>query len=71
MNSFQIALDRYLTSEPEDDMTPWFDKCVNSLGDMPETPEEEKWMQYLYNKGYSPEDAALLIRKTYYSRKTK
>lgn len=66
MTPFQRALDKYLTQEPPDD-TWWFEQCADLLTCpyIPETePKIEKWMEFLFNKDYSPKQAALLIDKT-------
>lgn len=66
MTPFQQSLDRYLTQEPPDD-TWWFEQTAELLTcpDNPETERKiEKWMDYLFNKEYSPQDAAKLIDKT-------
>lgn len=63
--SFRIALDRYLTQEPPDD-TWWFEQCAEYIEPDIDVNNKkiEKWMEYLFNKGYEPQQAAKLINLT-------
>lgn len=74
MNSFdKIRLDRYLTEEPPDDVTPWLEALDYTLSTFYISDSEyqkhrvafEKWEVYLYSKGYTPGEAGKLIYKTY------
>uniref|UniRef100_A0A6M3J842 Uncharacterized protein n=1 Tax=viral metagenome TaxID=1070528 RepID=A0A6M3J842_9ZZZZ len=77
MNSFQVSLDKYLTKEPEDHLTPFFEKvydlypqsfwdyayeCRPSFED---SGIENKWLLKCSSKGYAPEKTALLIERAY------
>lgn len=72
MNSFQQSLDRWLTTEPEDNFTPWiewmYDK-LDALGCPEEYESSDKVLNYLYGRGYSSEEAANLIFKTFKPKK--
>lgn len=61
--SFRLALDRYLTQEPPDD-TWWFEQCAEHIESDVDDKKIEKWMEYLFNKGYEPQPAAKLINLT-------
>ena len=70
MNNWKASLDRYLTSEPPDDFTPWVEHVldnytINMNTEFEDSEIENKWLNYLYDKEYSPKEAARLIEKTY------
>lgn len=81
MTSFQIALDRYLTSEPEDDFTPFCealeDKLREHIWQKLEDERGRAWSQnkpakiddiewLLYRKdGMTPKRAAAIVNRIY------
>lgn len=87
MNEFQRSLDRYLTTEPEDRFTPWVEDVYNAYGEdfykmaygdsdkaiphFEDSTVENGWLNKLYDKGYSPEQAAKVIERAYSMYKTK
>lgn len=67
----KVALDRYLTTEPDDDFTPWCEYVANYyshkfIEEFDKYELENKWLNYLFDKSYEPQEASLLIEKTYY-----
>lgn len=59
------GLDRWLTTEPPDDATPWFERCADLINPWSEEHDKQidKWMERLYEKNYTPEYAAKIISK--------
>lgn len=72
---WRVSLDRYLTTEPEDNYTPWIEEVYNNVSeqfiqqiekdDFIDSRIEDMWLNYLYDKGYSPKQAGSLIEKAY------
>lgn len=74
MSDWKKSLDRYLTQEPPDDSW-WFEKCAELIPDrtweliLTQDHKKEikfsdaidKWMDRLYDKGYTPERASQII----------
>lgn len=61
MDNWKISLDRYLTSEPQDDFSPWVELVINNFSDefykeayedrtdWEDSELENKWLNKLYN----------------------
>lgn len=80
MTSFQIALDRYLTTEPPDDFTPYWEQVANHLPaeiwDKIENEETEAFREkrepvsnrlvwYCFTKDFTPERTAGFLSRIY------
>jgi hypothetical protein len=77
MNHFQKSLDRYLTSEPQDDFSPYFDEVTESMSNSFFEKNEdwiigyktsdqcEKWVYKLYRKDYKPKKVAAIIERAH------
>jgi len=73
MGDWKQSLDRYLTTEPEDNFTPWVEKVVEAFSeefyeaneDWIEEPDGlcNNWLNQLF--GEDPEVAARLIEKAF------
>lgn len=62
MNSFQQALDRWITREPEDNFTPWVEQVMNHFtdefykeayedrDDFEDSDLENKWLNKLFDR---------------------
>lgn len=69
------GLDRYLTSEPEDNFTPWVEAIANAMPEasytehyamcFDQSPLESKWLEKLYKTDKTPEECAALILRAY------
>lgn len=75
------SLDRYLTTEPEDNFTPWVEKVFDNytpkfwteVYDVPvktknrfeDSEHETKWLNKLFNKETDPILAAKIIERAY------
>lgn len=73
--SWRNDLDRYITTPPDDNFTPWCemvdnkftDDFYNRNTDWITTPSGQcnKWLNELYNRNIEPEKASLLIERAY------
>jgi hypothetical protein len=70
------SLDRYLTSEPVDTFTPYCEKVLDAVSDdfynkhydnsgFENSDTENRWLNKLFDKGYSPEEAAKIFERAY------
>lgn len=77
MNSFSQSLDRYLTTNPNENLDNFIDLVIESVSDkfydeneewLMESPEGnvfENWCVYLSNKEYSPVISASIIQRAF------
>lgn len=75
MTPFQKSLDRYLTTEPPDDYTPWVEAVVEECisidpkwdikGEFLDSATGDNILWYLNRKHYTPAAAAALLVKTF------
>jgi hypothetical protein len=74
---WKVSLDRYLTTPPEDcGFDSWYEdavcNCISNIfyeknKNWVEYDEQcDKWLTKLYEKGYSPKDAAKIIERAFY-----
>ena len=67
------SLDRWLTTEPEDSYTPYYEEVVERFTESFYEAHEESivcsdgsiptWIERMYNKGRSPKEAAMTIER--------
>ncbi len=73
MNNFQVSLDRYLTTPPEDGFTGWYEQVIEHLSDDFYTRNEDwveeeggmctDWLNRLFDR--SPKEAATIIERAH------
>lgn len=69
-NKFNIALDRYLTTEPVSDYFLWIDIVWNHFTSalpvsFEDSDVENLWMDKLYNSNKNPAEAAKIIERAF------
>lgn len=79
MENFKIGLDKYLTTEPVDDFTPYCEEVYDCFSDefylevyeknskFENSDLENKWLNKLFNKEVKPYKASKIIEKAYKS----
>lgn len=73
-----IAIDKYITSIPEDDFTPWCEQVYDSFTEefyydeayqehvgWENSELENQWLNQLFNKEKEPEEAARIIERAW------
>lgn len=74
--NWKASLDKYLTTEPDDGFDRWCEDIIgNKVSDTFYEKNEErlnkydgqcnKWLNKLFNGGFSPEDAAKIIERAF------
>jgi len=75
MNNWKISLDRYLTEPPDDEFDGWAEDVINNIQEEFYTKNEDwvnenngqcnKFINELWNRGKSPEDASKMLERTF------
>lgn len=80
MNNWKTGLDKYLTTEPEDNFTPYCEQVLEHIPDATFNANEtlltsctgyaNTVLNKLYDKGYEPQRAAAIMNRLYKNKHT-